>query len=370
MARRGSRLNPLDAVFFERALELGARGLGNTSPNPAVGATIARDGVIVGEGYHHRAGAPHAEAMALEQAAEAARGATLYVTLEPCDHTGRTPPCSHAIVRAGIARVVVGCIDPNPVTAGAGLRRLRDAGIAVDVLDDPRARRLIEPFAVAISSDRPYVALKLATSLDGYVASRAGVQEWLTGDDARSYVRELRVRADAVMVGAGTVRTDDPHLTVRPPHHRLRPYVRVVACETAPVDVARSVFARQGGYDTTVVLAPAGKRAAFVTLESVADVVYVGTDDSVQLDLGAALRALRERNVQSILCEGGPTLGSRLIAGGLVDRFYWLVAPRTLNGPTAVSGFVSDPSAMPGFHYDGVERLGPDMLLTGTFDRV
>jgi diaminohydroxyphosphoribosylaminopyrimidine deaminase/5-amino-6-(5-phosphoribosylamino)uracil reductase len=368
LARRRSRLSAFDALFFERALELAARGAGNTSPNPVVGAVIVRDGKIAGEGYHHRAGEPHAEVLALRAAAERSRGATAYVTLEPCDHFGLTPPCSQAIVDAGIVRVVVGCADPNPITSGAGIERLRRAGIDVCTMEDSRARDLIEPFAWAIASDLPYVALKIATSVNGYVAERSDAQRWLTGEESRTFVRVLRARFDAVLVGAGTVRSDDPQLTVRPPRHRLRPYVRVVACETAPVEAASRIFIPEAEYSKTIVLAPAARRTAFRHLEKVADVAYVGAADSIRLELGPALRALRERNIYSVLCEGGPTLATRLVSDGFVKRFYWLVAPVSLDGPGAVPGFAG--GAMPGFRYDGVERLGPDMLLTGKFVRV
>ncbi|MBV8245291.1 MAG: bifunctional diaminohydroxyphosphoribosylaminopyrimidine deaminase/5-amino-6-(5-phosphoribosylamino)uracil reductase RibD, partial [Candidatus Eremiobacteraeota bacterium] len=179
-----------DRIYLERALELAARGAGSTFPNPPVGAVVVKNGAIAGEGFHHRAGAAHAEVEAL-QATSDARGATLYVSLEPCNHAGKTPPCTRAVIDAGIARVVVGTLDPNPATNARGIAALERAGIAVEVADLPAARRLIEPFAEAIArTDRPYVALKLASSLDGYVASQSGVQQWLTGESARAFVRE------------------------------------------------------------------------------------------------------------------------------------------------------------------------------------
>ncbi len=371
MARRGNRLNPLDAVFFERALELGDRGAGNTMPNPPVGAVLACDGTVGGEGYHHRAGGEHAEVIALQAAGERARGATLYVTLEPCNHFGRTPPCTETIVAAGVRRVVAGCADPNPATAGGGFDRLRASGIEVEVLYDGRARRLIEPFAATIASPLPYVGLKLATSLDGYVTSRPRAREWLTGDESRGFVRDLRSRFDAVMVGAGTVRADNPQLTVRPPHDRVRPYVRVVVCETEPVAGDSRVFAQQDGYAKTILVAPAAKRDRFGELERIADVLYVAEGGANTPALDSVLRALRDRGIFTILCEGGPTLGSRLIAADLVHRFYWIVAPISLYGPQAVPALQNITLAnVPGFGYDGVERLGRDMLLTGTFERV
>jgi len=359
----------LDNVFFDRALELAARGVGNTSPNPSVGAVVVRDDAVIAEGYHHRRGEPHAEALALRAAGERARGATLYVTLEPCNHIGLTPACTEAVLHAGVARVVVGAIDPYQKPDRSGIATLREHGTDVQISGDPRARQLIEPFAVAMRSRRPFVAAKLATSADGYVTSTDGVQQWLTGDESREFVRELRAMYDAVMVGAGTVRIDDPRLTVRPAHHRVRPYVRIVACETAPIDADRRVLESQDGYARTIVLAPARLHAAFASLERVADVVFIGDASEKHLDLHAALRALLSRDIQSVLCEGGPTFASRLMAQGLVDRFYWLVAPRMLEGESAVAA-MHEEQRMPGFRYDRVERLGPDIVLSGVFEHV
>ncbi|MFY9779528.1 MAG: bifunctional diaminohydroxyphosphoribosylaminopyrimidine deaminase/5-amino-6-(5-phosphoribosylamino)uracil reductase RibD, partial [Candidatus Baltobacteraceae bacterium] len=293
------------------------------------------------------------------------RGATLYVTLEPCAHTGLTPPCTRAAIEAGFARVVVGALDPNPKTAGAGVARLREAGIAVDVVEDPWARALIEDFTVAVRASRPYVRLKLAASLDGYVAAEPG-SAWLTGARAREYVRELRAAHDAVLVGAGTVRVDDPQLTVRPPRARRRPYVRVVACESAPVPAGSRVFAPLEGYARSVVLAPAGLCADFAALEEVADVLYAGESDARQLDLTAALVELKAYGVASVLCEGGPTLAARLLARGLADRLDWLIAPTLLRNPRALPA-LGDADVRAGFsalRFERVERLGEDLLVS------
>jgi len=356
----------LDRLFLDRAYELAERGVGNTSPNPPVGAVVVRGETIVGEGYHHRAGDSHAEINALAEAGEAARGATLYVSLEPCNHTGRTPPCTEAILVAGLARVVAGAKDPNPLTNGAGVASLRERRIAVEVLDEPRAGALIEPFAHAVRSHRPYVSLKLAVSFDGFIASKPGVQEWLTGEEARTFVRELRIAHDATAVGAGTVRVDNPQLTVRPAHKRLREYTRVVICETAPVDPASAVFKPEPGHAKTLVLAPAGSRDRFAQLEKSVEIVYSGETGSNRLNLAAALRALRERGITSLLCEGGPTVAGHLLTDGLVDRFYWIYAPRFLRGPSAVSAFTTTALANSHLRIDRVEQLGADALVSGT----
>ena len=363
-------VDPVDRLFLERACELARRGLGNTSPNPPVGAVVVRDGRIIGEGYHHRAGEPHAEVLALRDAGERSRGATLYLSLEPCNHHGRTPPCSPTVAQSGVARVVVGAEDPNPKTAGAGIAYLRAHGVDVAVENDASALDVIEPFAHAIRSERPYVSLKMAMSLDGYVASKPGRQDWLTGTQAREFVRELRIVHDAVAVGAGTVRVDNPQLTVRPPHHRVREYVRIVMCESETVEPDSAIFDATAGYVKTIVLAPAGSGPRFAALRDVADVVLVGPPNELDLDIAAALRSLRERGITSVLCEGGPTMAGHLCAHGLVDRFYWLLAPRLLRSehsvPVLTAGALAD---VRGLRFDRVERLGPDVLVSGMIER-
>ncbi len=342
-------------------------------PNPSVGCVLVRAGATLGEGWHHRRGEAHAEVEALRDAQARGndpRGATAYVSLEPCDHHGRTPPCTGALIAAGVARVVIGALDPNPKTAGGGVRRLRAHGIAVDVADDPRARALIERFGWTIAHDRPYVTLKMAMSLDGYVAARPGAQQWLTGAPARERVRALRAEHDAVMVGAGTIRIDDPQLTVRPHATRRKPYARVVVCETDAIPPASRVLAPPAdappdAYRRTILLAPAGARAKFAALEALAEVVYVGAEDARELDLAAALVALRERDVATVLCEGGPTLAGRLLAAGLVQRAVWLVAPRFLRAEGAVPVLAgADLAGADGWRFDRIERLGDDVLLS------
>jgi diaminohydroxyphosphoribosylaminopyrimidine deaminase/5-amino-6-(5-phosphoribosylamino)uracil reductase len=361
-------VSPTDRLFLERSYELASRAAGSTSPNPPVGAVLVRDGRVIGEGYHHRAGLAHAEVNALAQAGDA-RGATLYVSLEPCNHAGRTPPCTHAIVERGIARVVAGTLDPNPRTNGAGAAYLREHGIDVEIAGDERARRVIESFSVAIRRDRPYLALKMAMSLDGRVTSRPGVRAQLTSEAARGYVRELRIACDAVMVGAGTVRVDDPQLTVRPPYHRLRPYVRAIVCETDTVPEQSRVFEPVTDYAATIVLAPGGARERFANLRR-ADVIFVGDDRAKELDLAAAMRALGDKGIQSVLCEGGPTLAARLLAAGLVDRCYWAIAPVLLTTGEAVPVLAGADLATLGrrLRFESCERIGEDVVISCLVD--
>ena len=359
-------MSAVDRVYLDRAIELARRGVGSTSPNPTVGAVLVKDGAIIGEGHHYRAGAPHAEVQALRAAGDAA-GATLYISLEPCKHFGKTPPCTQALIEAGIARVVIAATDPNPTTNGRGIAALEQAGISVDISEIPDALALIEPFRIAITSTgRPYIALKIASSEDGFIASRKDETQWLTGPESREYVRELRIKHDAVMVGAGTIRVDDPLLTVRPPHDRARPYARIVVCETATVPATSRVFSPVENYRRTIVLAPAGRSLLFEALHDVADVVLVGGPSDQQLDLDAALKSLRGHDIESVLCEGGPTLAAHLLEARCVDRVYWLTAPVKMAAPGAVPALTKDANrTLPSIEFERVERLGSDMLVTG-----
>jgi diaminohydroxyphosphoribosylaminopyrimidine deaminase/5-amino-6-(5-phosphoribosylamino)uracil reductase len=360
-------VNRLDRLYLERACELAERGRGNTSPNPCVGAVLVRDGVVIGEGYHHRAGLPHAEVEALKQAGDA-RGATAYVSLEPCNHHGKTPPCSQALIDAGVTRVVIGARDPNP-KAGGGMATLLAHDVRVDYFDYPRASRLTTAFRAAVVRDRPYVTLKMAASRDGYGSAQPGFRTLLTGPEWGLFVRDLRIANDAVMVGAGTVRTDNPLLTVRPPHHRLQPYRRIVVCQEGLFEPDHLVFEPVDGYKPTIVIAPTGARENVADLNEVADVILVGPKGATELNLAEMLSGLRKRGFVSILCEGGPRLARALIEAKLVDRLYWATAPVELAAPDAVPALAGlDVESLPGFVVDGREQIGQDLMMTGTFD--
>jgi diaminohydroxyphosphoribosylaminopyrimidine deaminase/5-amino-6-(5-phosphoribosylamino)uracil reductase len=358
---------------------LAARATGETAPNPPVGAVIARGGRTLGEGWHHRQGEPHAEAEALRVARDAGedvRGATMYVTLEPHDHASTMPPCSIAVIEAGIARVVVGTLDPNLRTHGNGVARMRAAGVAVDVVEDPASVALIERFRYTVASVLPYVTLKMAMSLDGYVSPRPGAYR-VTGAAARERVFDLRAEHDAVMVGAGTVRVDDPLLTVRPHRTRVKPYARVVVCESAPIPGASRVLetpadAPPGAYRPTIVLAPAGLAGAFAPLAARVEIVLAGEPDATVLDLHAGLVALRAAGIATVLCEGGPTLAGSLIAAGLVERIVWFVAPRLLRSDAAVPVLAGADlaAAATGWTFERVERVGDDLMITARLPHV
>lgn len=334
---------------------------------------LVRDGATLGEGFHHARGEAHAEVEALRDAARRGHGvagATAYVTLEPCDHAGLTPPCTRALIAAGIARVVIGARDPNPRTAGAGTARLRAAGLTVDLRDDPEAAALVEAFAVAVAGDRPYVLLKIAASLDGLLAPEPG-RYWLTGEAARRHVRERRAAADAVLVGIGTVRADDPQLTLRPPQARRRPYRRVVVCGTTPPGVAARIFAPAPGAAPATLLVPAAAARAYRdALGERAEIVAVPADASgARLDLAAALAALKGSGIESVLCEGGARLAGSLLAARLVDRVDWLVAPRFLANARAVPALAgADLTSLPPLRFDRTQRLGQDLLVSSRMD--
>jgi len=313
----------VDDKHMEEAFALAERGRGSSHPNPLVGAVLVRDGEVVGRGWHLGPGEPHAEAMALAEAGERAAGATLYCTLEPCNHHGQTPPCADALVAAGIRRAVVAIGDPNPLVDGRGFARLRDGGVEVELRDElwgARARKQNAPFLKFLASGRPLVTYKAAVTLDGKVAAAGGDARWISCLDSRRAVHELRAKADAVMVGAGTVRRDDPVLTVR--LSEGRDPVRVVVTHRGEIPAGAKVLAT-ARTTPTIVLAERADGAARRIIEARgAELVEMGEGG-----LHAGLAALAERGLLDVLCEGGPTLAGALLAEGLIDRVLLFVAP-------------------------------------------
>jgi diaminohydroxyphosphoribosylaminopyrimidine deaminase / 5-amino-6-(5-phosphoribosylamino)uracil reductase len=327
---------PDDGAFMRRALVLAERGWGRTAPNPMVGAVVVRDGSVVGEGWHAEYGGPHAEVEALRAAGELARGATVYVTLEPCNHHGKTPPCTDALLAAGVARVVVACEDPHPVARG-GAERLRDAGVEVTIgVEAEAARELNAPFFHALRSDRPFVRLKLALSLDGAIADHTRRPGWLTGEAARHEVHRLRAGADAVAVGIGTALADDPELTVRHgPTPRIAP-LRVVFDRSARLPLDSRLVGTARDVPVAVVTAPGDSRNAAALEARGVTVIRAGSARE-------ALLALRERGVRSLLVEGGAGLASSLVQGAVVDRLVIFRAPLVL-GAGSLNPFGSLPA--------------------------
>jgi diaminohydroxyphosphoribosylaminopyrimidine deaminase / 5-amino-6-(5-phosphoribosylamino)uracil reductase len=304
---------------YERALELAERGRGKTGDHPLVGAVVVRDGEVVGEGWYEYEGVRHAEVIALEQAGDAARGAILYVTLEPCSHHGRTPPCADAVVAAGLVRVVVGARDPNPVVDGRGIERIRAAGIEVEVLDDLAARRQNEACRTWKSLGRPFVTYKAAITLDGRVSVPG--RRWVSGEESRHRVHELRAASDAVAVGMGTVRADAPRLDARDVGAARQP--RRLVFGRGPLPEGSQLELRTGSLDEE-------------------------------------LRALAAEGVQSLLLEGGPTLATAFLAAGLVDKLLLFVAPVLAGNGPRVLGDLETPLEL--LHLR-TEPSGEDVLL-------
>lgn len=351
--------------FLHEAVVAARRGRGSVAPNPLVGAVIVKNGETLATGYHAQAGSVHAEVMALDGCRDPG-GATLYVTLEPCRHQGKQPPCTLRIIRSGIRRVIIGALDPNPIASGGGVEELRTAGIHVEVRHDPDALRLIEDFSVWITLPRPYIALKMAATLNGKIASAAGVTQRLTSEEWHRALMELRSEFDAIMVGSGTLRVDDPRLTVRPAFPRKRPYRRIIVAGKGDIPTDRAVFASEKEYEQTIVIIPESETPRFASLRNYADVLEVRSCTE-GVDLAAAMSALKtERRVYSVLCEGGPQLASSMLEGELVDRVYWAIAPIFLTGEgaaDALRGAARAPEVR--LNIDSVRRFGEDVMVSG-----
>lgn len=352
-----------------RALELAARGRGGTSPNPMVGAVIVRDGVVLGEGWHHRAGKPHAEIEALAAAAGSdVRGATMYVTLEPCCHQGRTGPCTKAVIAAGIGRVVVAALDPNPLVAGKGVAELRAAGIAVEHgVCEAEARVLNRVFDKWIVTRRPWLTLKLAMSLDGRIAARAGGSTAVTGSASMKRVQAMRAAADAVMVGRVTAQVDAPRLTVRDreavPNDEFLPPWRVVVDSQLRTSIGAPVFGMEAPGAIVATALPADDPRAQAFRDKGVRVLSLPHGNRV--DLAALLAALggHATPITSVLCEGGGVLAASLLAARLVDELVLMVAPKVF-GAQGVAAVGPLARSLDGFRLDAVERLDEDVVLT------
>lgn len=310
------------------ALRLARKGVGATSPNPPVGAVLVKRGKVVGSGWHARAGGEHAEATALKKAGKAARGATLYVTLEPCAHQGKTPPCVGPVLAAGVKEVVVGCADPNPVTARRGIRSLRQGGVKVrEGVLASACRELIRPFSKWVTRGVPYVSLKLAQSLDGRTASASGDSKWITSQDARDTVQVLRKSSDAVLVGVKTVLKDDPRLDVRVPASRYP--AKVILDSTLRLSPSARIFRTKGRVILAASRAPADRVKKL--LDKGAEIIFAPGKDG-RVDIRRLMRELGRRGILHVLVEGGNETAACFIDEGLVDDVYFFVAPKLLGG--------------------------------------
>ena len=369
MKQKGAGLSAQDSTFLERARLLGRRGWGQVHPNPMVGCVLAHDDRTVGEGFHEVFGGPHAEIVALEQALAAADGATAYVSLEPCNHHGKTPPCSKALANAGVRRVVYGAADPGGASGGGG-DALRAAGVEVlGPVWSPEVARAENPeFFHVARHDTPFVALKLAMSMDARIAGAPGRRTRITGPEAEREVHRLRTGFDAVMVGSGTVRADDPRLTPRLVPAGREPTRRVVLEPEADLPTDAALFSDVGTVPLHVFCRLGASEGAIARLEEAGAHVHpvpAAADDDQFLDLQSVLAACREVGARSILCEGGRLLAGSLLAQRRVDRLFLFIAPTTL-GEGGLPAFSADADTLEWHDFRRVvepEGFGPDTLI-------
>ena len=355
-----------DEIFMREALRIARNAEGRTSPNPLVGAVIVRDGKIIAEGWHRQAGTPHAEIHALNMAGELAKNSTLYVTLEPCSHFGRTPPCARAIVDAGIKKVVAAMKDPNPKVAGRGFEILRAAGVEVEfgLLEDD-ARKLNEIFIKWVTKNLPFVTMKFACSLDGKIATSSGESQWISCAASRKFTHHLRDLNDAILVGVGTVLKDNPSLTTRLVQGKNPVRIIVDSNARTPIDskVVTDKFART--VIATTSNAPPEKISALKNLG--VEIILAG--DGERVDLVELMHALAERDITSVLVEGGGTINFSMLKENLVDKIFAFVAPKIIGGKnslTAVEGAgfekLSDAVNLKNL---ATQKLGDDILISG-----
>ncbi len=326
--------------YMARALELAARGEGFVEPNPMVGCVIVRDDQTVGEGFHARYGGPHAEVVALRAAGEAARGADLYVTLEPCCHHGKTPPCTEAVIAAGVARVFAAVGDPFPRVAGGGLKQLEEAGIEVSLgVCEAESRALNAPYFKRLSEGRPWVLAKWAMTLDGKIAAASGDSQWISGEASRAVVHALRGRVDAILVGGRTAERDDPLLTARPPGPRTA--LRIVVDTRGELSPASRLATTAGDFPTLLACGPEAPKEKLEILEQLGCEVFVCEGETQAERLDALLLELGRREITNLLVEGGGELLGVLFDAGMIDEVHAFLAPKLIGGrsaPTPLAG--------------------------------
>ncbi len=355
--------------FMQRALNLAKQGEGRTAPNPPVGAVIVRNGQVVGEGFHPQAGKPHAEIFALRQAGEKARDAEIYVTLEPCSHYGKTPPCADALIAAGIKSVFIGIVDPNPRVAGRGIERLQKAGIEVQVgILEQKCRRLISAFAKHILTGRPFSIYKAAMTLDGNTATWKRDSKWVSGKESRKLVHRLRDRVEAIMVGIETVLNDDPLLNTRLLDDDGRDPLRVIVDSRLRMPCGCRML-KQSSVAKTLIATISDDQKKISTLQNVGAEIVVFPAESGRVSLTALWEELGRRNVQRLLLEGGSTLAETALKAGLIDQMWLFISPKLLGGTTKFGIFsgdgcskMSDALKLKDVRY---KQVGEDLLITG-----
>jgi diaminohydroxyphosphoribosylaminopyrimidine deaminase/5-amino-6-(5-phosphoribosylamino)uracil reductase len=352
-----------DSLWMAQALRLAGQGLYGTSPNPRVGCVLVAGESIVGSGWHRRAGEPHAEVLALREAGDEARNATAYVTLEPCSHQGRTPPCADALIAAGVARVVVAVQDPNPMVAGKGIAKLRTAGIAVACgLMEAEARELNIGFFARMTRGTPWLRSKIAMSLDGRTALANGISKWITGDAARLDVQHWRARSSAVLTGIGTVLADDAQLNVRDIETERQP-LRVVLDSRLRMPLAARMLQERG----VLIYAALRDQEKIAALEQAGATVSILPDGNGQVDLTAVMRDLAQRGCNEVLLEAGSTLNGAMLRAGLVDELLLYVAPQLLGDMARGMARLGELTALDqriDLKWQDVRQVGNDLRLT------
>jgi diaminohydroxyphosphoribosylaminopyrimidine deaminase / 5-amino-6-(5-phosphoribosylamino)uracil reductase len=351
-------------------LQLAAKGAGWVSPNPMVGAVVVKDGLIVGKGFHRRVGAPHAEVEALRQAGKAAKGADLYVTLEPCNHQGRTPPCTQAILSAGVSRVIIATMDPNPQVAGGGGEYLKSRGVSVETgLLEQEARRLNEAWFHWVATGRPWVIAKAACSLDGKIATAGGESQWLTGEAARAFGHRLRHRVDAILVGLNTALSDDPQLTTRLLRGRGRDPIRVVLDSRLRLPLTAKLLHLDSPAPTWVACTREAPKEKIRAIKDLGAEVLVFPPEAGRVPLKPLLELLGRQQVQSLLVEGGAEVLGGFFDQRLVNQFYFFFAPKILGGRAAPGVLGGEGVARLAEAHQAkapiISRIGPDLLISG-----
>jgi len=363
-------MDRLDKKFMKLALNLAEKARGRTSPNPMVGAVIIRDGEIVGRGYHHRAGTPHAEIHAIADAGEKTKDAVIYVSLEPCSHHGRTGPCAQAIIQAGLSRVVMAMMDPNPMVSGRGKAALEARGIQVQTgILESEARKLNEAFVKYITTKQPFVIMKTAMSMDGKIATTSGKSKWITSQDSRRRVHQIRDEVDAIMVGIGTVMRDDPSLTTRLPNGHGRDPVRVILDSRGRISPEARVLHLDSPALTIIAVTSQASQEKIAQLREQAEVLVV-TEQNGRVSLQALMRELGQMEIMSLLLEGGAEVNASALKERIVDRVMVFIAPKLIGGaeapgPVGGSGIDQLSEAVP-LTDISLERIGEDILITGT----
>lgn len=331
-----------DEYYMEKALKLAAQGEGYTSPNPLVGAVVVKDDEIVGKGYHKKAGEPHAEVHALNQAGEKAAGATLYVNLEPCCHLGKTPACSLKIINSEISRLVVAMEDPNPIVAGKGIKDLEEAGIEIKTgVLEQKAKELNEIFIKYMTEEEPFVYLKTGQTLDGYLATRTGDSRWVTNEEARKYGHQLRHKVDAILVGVGTVISDNPRLTTRLDDKAGKDPIRIVLDSKLRTPIDANIINEDSESPTLLITTKDYDRNKYKKLNELnnLNILVLAKDENGRIELKQLLKELYQKEITSVLVEGGGKVNHSFLKMGLIDKLYCFIAPKILGGNDGIASF-------------------------------